>query len=127
MHLFCCDQASIPAVAPTDPLWDEVVPANVRHRQAQGGVKVGDLSWDDAQALAAPTFIRTIKEQLHAQANAEERPVCLHWRHGSRRQQQQQQQRVCVSVVIPSGERSATHPTRIGTALRQLVSPGCNL
>lgn len=58
-------------------LGDEVVPADVRHGQALAGVKVLDGAWDDAQALAAAVLLRTIKQQLHAQADAQERPVSL--------------------------------------------------
>jgi len=55
----------------------QVVPANVRHGQAGGGVERGDAPRHEAQALHATVLLAALEQQLQAQADAQEGPPGL--------------------------------------------------
>jgi hypothetical protein len=62
------DAAQEPAAAPLL----EGVPADVRDREPEGRVKVVDAAGDDAEALVAARLCGSFKQQLEAEADAEE-------------------------------------------------------
>jgi hypothetical protein len=55
----------------------EGIPANMGHRESQGGVKFGDPARNDAETLYSPILLAALKEQLHAQADPKKRLPCL--------------------------------------------------
>ncbi len=55
----------------------QVVPADVRHGKAEGGVEARNHAGDKPEPLAPAVLLAAIKQQLQAQADAQERLVRL--------------------------------------------------
>ena len=55
----------------------KIVPTNVGHRKAKGGIKFGDLARYNPKAFHAAVLLTAFKQKLHAQADAQEGLPCL--------------------------------------------------
>jgi len=76
----------------------QIVPPDVGHRECKLRLELGHPPWYETQTLQTAIFFAPFKQQLQAQTDAQERPVCL-------------QQFLTLSVLVLACSWCVSYPT----------------